>query len=178
VTQADITHVAKDLDGSMVVRRFCEELAIRFQLPGLISLHRSNGVKLTDEYAYIGDVITTDKTVRLRYDETVAVANGATASGAQAYSSNGGMAFAGGGYAEGGRFLPNGTAQGGRGIGGDAWGDGGQGGFVFGGGVNNPGRRAEAGDMFAGRFFGSQNRPWGSGIPQAPMRDGNMMQME
>jgi hypothetical protein len=54
-----------------------------------MSLHRPNGEELSDDFACVGDIITAHKFVRLRYSDTVAVANGTNAHGNRAYSRGG-----------------------------------------------------------------------------------------
>lgn len=133
----------------MTVHRLRKELAAEYELPGRISLHRPNGEELSDGFAYIGDIIAADEYVRLRYDENVAVANGAIAYGGRGSSSGGRRAFAAGGFAGGGSIL-NGKAKGGLGRGGNVRADDGEAGAVMGASANNPGGEVEAGDKYAG----------------------------
>jgi hypothetical protein len=126
----------------VTVHRLRKELAAEYELPGRISLHRPNGEEL-------GDIIAADEYVRLRYDENVAVANGAIAYGGRGSSSGGRRAFAAGGFAGGGSIL-NGKAKGGLGRGGNVRADDGEGGAVMGASANYPGGEVEAGESHAG----------------------------
>ena len=150
-TKSDINFPGEDVDGKVTVQRLRDDLAAEYDLPGRISLHRSDGEELSDPFARIGDIVAVDKCVRLRYDDTVAVANGGIAHGGHAYASGGRKAFAAGGFAGGGNFYPDGSAEGGMGRGGDIRADYGRGGDVMGGGANNPGGEAKAGDKYAGK---------------------------
>jgi hypothetical protein len=137
----------------MRVRQFRNLVAGQYQLPGVVSLHRPDGEEFSDDWAFVGDVIATYQSVTIRFDPSVRVAHGAMAGGAWAHAGHGGTAMAGGGFATGGAFHPDGTAEGGMVIGGTGRGGYGEGGYAIGGGANNPNGKAVAGEKIGGDFF-------------------------
>ncbi|KAJ6436070.1 hypothetical protein O9K51_11418 [Purpureocillium lavendulum] len=151
-TKEDVCHLYDAIKGSSRVESFRDQVSRDYKLPGRISLHRANGDEVCDDFAFIGDIVTLEKTVRIRYDEEQIVANGGWAGGATVSSTGGRMAFAGGAYAGGGSIGANG-AVGGEAIGGKGFGDTGHGGGASGGSANYPSGAAEQGEAIGGKIF-------------------------
>jgi hypothetical protein len=148
----DIRQTYEDVKGSRRIESFRDEVARDYKLPGRISLHRDNGKEVYDDLAFIGDIVATEKTVRIRYDENQVVANGGFATGAEAFSMGDNMAFAAGAYAEGGSVGLD-SAVGGGAFGGKGFGTKGRGGEAAAGTANNPRGLASQGEVIGGKFY-------------------------
>jgi hypothetical protein len=114
--------------GRMVLRMYKGKLANKHSLPGDLSVFRDKE-RLTNDFAYLGDIVKPNTNLIFTFDSTVAVAKGGFGEGALAV---GGVVIAEGGIGMGGVFDGN-DLQGGDGFGGNGWGDLAKGGMGIGG---------------------------------------------
>jgi hypothetical protein len=135
--------------GRMLLRMFKGKIETKYNLPGEVFVYRNNE-RLTNDYAYLGDIVKPNTKLIFIYDSTVAVGKGGFGEGGQA---EGNLAIADGGLGMGGVFGEKGP-QGGDGAGGDAWGDKAKGGMGQGGIANDAKGvpiEAAAGDGLGGK---------------------------
>ena len=139
-----------------MVVEFTAEVKNLYKLPGLVSLQHSKS-DLTDPYAYLGNVLHTDKTLVVRYNPSIDTVGGGVTGRAEATSVNG-TAIAEGGVALGGQLKPGAMAVAGNAIGANAGGDYGKGAPAYGGIVNISKGVVKGGRAIAGGFTPTQGK--------------------